>query len=198
MKLNMSQKTKKQNKLHTMIGAISWLVLATTLAGFGGLCMVSIFEWPVSGRFGVVQSGSMEPSIPIGSLLWLSARASYTQDDVIAFVHPNAIANTSDKSNTHQSKIIALHRIIDVTQTEYVTKGDANSSSDPWKVAHTNVIGEVTFQILYVGYLITWLQTPNGIVLSLVVPIIVFGSHILRTYIHNKKNRPITRILLNQ
>jgi len=189
MKLNEIQKKKQLTKLHAMIGVSSWLVLATTLAGLGGLVSISIFGWPISGRFGVVQSGSMEPSIPIGSLLWLSARASYNHSDVIAFTHPNAAQSSSETNNTPQTKIIALHRITEVRGYNYFTKGDANQSADPWQVSRAQIIGAVSYQVPYLGYVISWLQTANGIVVSLVLPGGIIFSHIIRTIFQNKRDK---------
>lgn len=189
MKLNKTQKRKQLTKLHAMIGVSSWLVLATTLAGLGGLASISFFGWPINGRFGVVQSGSMEPSIPVGSLLWLSARASYNQSDVIAFPHPNGLKNDQRLYKNDQTKIIALHRVTEIKESGYLTKGDANQSSDPWQVPVDQVIGTVIYQIPYLGYLISWLQTPNGIVVSLVLPGGIIFSHLIRTIIQNKRDR---------
>lgn len=156
------------------IGVIS-LILTTVF--FIALFSIHAFQWPLSGKFVVVRSGSMEPAISVGSLLWLSARASYQPSDVIAFMHPDA--------NTE--KVVALHRIQSSIQREdnhtyFVTKGDANESVDQKEVPESLVIGSTQLIIPYLGYFIGWLQSGVGVTLTLVLPILLYVSHLLRTY----------------
>ena len=160
--------------LTNSIGIIS---LVTTTVLFIALFSIHVFQWPFSGKFVVVRSGSMEPAISVGSLLWLSAQASYQPSDIVAFTHPD--------SNTE--KVVALHRIESSVKKEdastyFVTKGDANQSADQNQVSETSVIGSPKVVIPYLGYFIGWLQSGVGITITLVLPIVLYVSHTLRSY----------------
>jgi len=197
------QKQSKHLRLfRTAIGLLTWSVLCASLVSVVLLCTIALFNWPIQGRFGVVKSGSMEPNIPIGSLLWLKARASYTHSDVVAFTHPDSLTpqadpaqnnlaahykNVSTKNNLNtSSKIIALHRILEEKDDYFITKGDANATTDPWKVKKSDVLGKVQFQIPYLGYFISWLQTQAGILTTVVLPLSILLTHSLRTYFESK------------
>lgn len=111
----------------------------------------------------VVRSDSMSPSIEAGSVVFVSSTpaADLQVGDVITF------------SRTGSSSRVT-HRIADVDRADgeirFVTRGDANEQVDSAVVRGTEVIGRVTFSIPLLGYLLTFAQTPVGIVALLVVP----------------------------
>lgn len=84
-----------------------------------------------------ISSGSMEPSYPVGSIVYIdplssSVEAQYLQDgDVIAFYS----ASSGD---------MTVHRIIENDQTvqELITKGDANAEADLLPIPYENVVGK--------------------------------------------------------
>jgi len=102
----------------------------------------------------IVQSGSMEPELHVGALVYVSK--ADTDDlavgDVITF-------KISEET-------LATHRIIEVVQESgsvaYRTKGDANEMEDSNLVAPQNVVGKVRFSVPELGYLVTYIQEPPG------------------------------------
>lgn len=96
------------------------------------------------GNCFVVLSGSMEPAIPTGSLIFTFQDEQILTGDIITFQKKDAIIT---------------HRVIGQTQDRYMTKGDANSLVDAGTVSMTQIIGKVFFHIPYLGYLITFLQS---------------------------------------
>lgn len=94
------------------------LVLVVLIAILG-LLLPAIF----SSRLVIVYSGSMEPALPVGSLVVMSPvePTSIMVGDIIAFNPP---ANPD---------VIICHRVIEVTDGEspaFCTKGDANEVPD--------------------------------------------------------------------
>lgn len=111
--------------------------------------------------FGVL-TGSMEPSYPIGSLI-------YVKDAKPSELHVNDVITFSISPN-----VIATHRIVELVPDEnnpsiirYRTKGDANNSEDGMLVHYKNIIGTPVFTIPNLGYLASYIQNPPGSYLTL-------------------------------
>lgn len=112
-------------------------------------------EFPMPFGFGsaVVLSGSMEPKLSVGDLIIIKEPNELKKDDIIVF-----------KDNS--SNIV--HRIIEINGDDLTTKGDANLIADA-PINLKNVKGKVVFNIPLIGYLINFLKTPIGIVLTIVI-----------------------------
>lgn len=108
----------------------------------------------------IVVSGSMEPTLPVGSMIYTQKQVGYGIGEVIAF--KNAAGQT------------VTHRIVDVKDDAYVTKGDANKSTDAETVPMTSVIGKTTFTLPQIGSFISYLKTPFGFFAILMVPCLIF------------------------
>lgn len=110
----------------------------------------------------IVRSGSMEPSIPVGSLIMTVPQESYAVNDVITFG-----ADT-------QQQIPTTHRIVDVVRETgapmFVTQGDANDTVDPKQVAPQEVIGKVVVHVPSLGYLFDFARQPLGFMLLIAIP----------------------------
>ena len=79
-------------------------------------------------------------------------------------------------------KSIVLHRIVEVQTTEYgtlkfYTKGDANNTADLDPVYSDKIVGILTYRIPGIGHFIMFTQTPLGILLFLVLPILCFIAY---------------------
>ena len=129
-----------------------------------------IFAFLIAGIriFGVqvygVLTGSMEPSYPTGSLIYVKRvdASDLRVNDVITFsISPN---------------VIATHRIVEIVPDEsnpailrYRTKGDANKDVDASLVSANNIIGKAMFAIPKLGYLASFIQQPPGIYVAILV-----------------------------
>lgn len=157
-------------KLFRVIGNILYgSVFAVLIFVAGGLA-ISTFNIPGNYKILTVQSGSMEPSIKIGSVVIVQPASDYKTGDVITVSEP---ANR---------KVSLTHRITEVKErdgkTFYVTKGDANETPDSEERPKENVVGKVLFSIPYVGYPISFAKTRDGLVVLVIIPatIIVYSE----------------------
>jgi len=107
-----------------------------------------------------VLSGSMEPEIQTGSIIAINtddAQDTFQKGDVITF-------QTNDD-------MVVTHRVAEVDNGHYVTKGDANDAPDVEPVTQESVIGEYTgFSIPYAGYVMTFANSKEGAAILLVLP----------------------------
>lgn len=106
----------------------------------------------------IVQSGSMEPTIKTGSLVFVSSAGSYVPNDIITF-----------KSST-DSKVLVTHRLIEHKGSEYFTAGDANKTPDNGSVTKDQIMGKVVLSIPYLGYGADFAKKPFGFILLVIVP----------------------------
>lgn len=105
-------------------------------------------------RPAVVVSGSMEPAIHTGSMVFVDTEydaASVVERDIIAF----------DVKGT-----MVTHRVKELTEKGFVTKGDANSDPDPATVSVDSYIGRVIIWIPWIGYATRFLSLPQGKVMA--------------------------------
>ncbi len=103
----------------------------------------------------VVLSGSMEPTLHVGSLSFINKNYKYEdlkKGDIIAY-----------KAET---KVLVAHRVYSIEENGIITKGDANESDDGLSVNKVNYIGKNVFNIPYVGYAVRYIQTPKGKIIS--------------------------------
>ncbi len=102
-----------------------------------------------------VISGSMEPEIPVGSIVC-------SQKVEFADLKENDIISYQVSSDT-----IVTHRIvsIDNEKKQVITKGDANNVNDANPVPSSNIIGKVVFSLPLIGYISIHMQSMLGIVI---------------------------------
>lgn len=110
----------------------------------------------------VITSGSMEPHIPTGSIIFVKPKKfGYKKGDIITF-------------NLSQEASIVSHRIIAYRSQdghiEYQTKGDANDNPDNFFVTFSMIKGHVVLVIPFIGRVLFLLQTPEGFSFCFVVP----------------------------
>jgi len=133
---------------------VGGIVLMYTFLTFKNSGPANIFMKPY-----VVQSGSMEPTIHVGSVILTKKQATYSPFDIVTFA-PNG---RTDQLVTHR---IAARN----TDNTYLTSGDANEALDAWTISSNDIIGKVVFKIPYLGYAVNFVQTPKGFVAFVVIP----------------------------
>lgn len=111
----------------------------------------------------VVLTGSMDPALPVGSIVLTQKSTAYHLNEIVAF-------KKTDKTVTH--------RIVEVENKNnvlyYKTKGDANNVADTDLVRKDNVLGKMIFSIPYLGLLVLFLKTIPGFIIFIVLPAIIY------------------------
>ena len=88
----------------------------------------------------VVISGSMEPTLKVGGVLYYEKINIDELDEGDILVY---------QANDH----IISHRIVDIIEDDFITKGDKNNSVDNYLVSSNQVLGKGTnWSIPYIGY----------------------------------------------
>ena len=134
----------------------------------------------------IVRSGSMTPTIGVGSVAVVSAKQNspvYKTGDIIAF--------RSEKN----SKTIITHRIVGVEPLKsggivYKTKGDANDDPDAALVKSQNILGKTHIVIPYVGKILAFAKSDIGfpsLILFPAIVVILFESWSIFKEIHKTR-----------
>lgn len=135
--------------------------LAATLGVAFVLVMASPFL-PITDAIQLftVRSGSMEPTIPTGSLIFVRPSDVYVDGDIIT-------VRTGDQKTV-------THRVIEVLATDvgqaYRTKGDNNEEADPVEIRPADVIGKTVLTLPYLGYPVAYAQTRTGFLTLIFIP----------------------------
>src|SRR3989344_4679681 len=128
----------------------------------GALFLISIVPFRNGIDTKIVQSGSMEPAIHVGALVFVRPSASYSVGDIITFGEDSA------------SAVPTTHRVEGVRKvgaTEfYTTKGDANEEADQQEVANNEVIGKVFLSVPFAGFVLDFARQPLGFALLIAFP----------------------------
>lgn len=98
----------------------------------------------------IVLSGSMEPEISVGSLVY-----------ILENIPPEEIQEQDVIAYRRGEQMQVLHRVIQVDEKKkmFQTKGDANEKADPGMVDFSQYVGKEVFSIPYLGYGADFIQT---------------------------------------
>ena len=118
------------------------------------LCIPAVLPRMMGYEVYTVVSGSMEPEIPVGSLICIEGAepTEIAEGEVIAFY------------SSVDAGAVITHRIVEnrVISGEFITKGDANEKEDMLPVPYGNVIGRAVFTMPKAGDLLERLTTSAG------------------------------------
>lgn len=127
------------------------LVTAATV-GIAAVVGPAAVLWHQGYRMYVVHTGSMTPTYPPGTVVVdRPPSASYRAGEVITFRHSDL---TTD---------VVTHRVVGVTAAGIHTKGDANTTPDPWTIRPNQVQGQTILGVRRAGYVAVYFQQPAGI-----------------------------------
>ncbi|MBQ1407162.1 MAG: signal peptidase I [Eubacterium sp.] len=151
----MEKDAERQNSFAAVI--LNTLGVILILAGLIPALMLTVPRIAGFEMYNVV-SGSMEPEIPVGSMVFVKPAGDTVrigEGDVIAFYRNGAVIT---------------HRVVAVNDStgEIHTKGDANAQEDMETVPYGDVIGIVEHHFPYVGHI-------GGVLTKLSGKILLFG-----------------------
>jgi signal peptidase I len=156
-------------------------------SGFAFIALIALLlivsTFPISGNIKVmiVQSGSMEPAIRMGSVVVAKPMDSYKAGDIITF-------------ELKGSEYPVTHRIQDIGVVEgkryYITKGDANEEEDQTEIRKEDIFGKVLVAVPYLGYAINFAQKPIGFALVIIIPgLIIIADEVKKIIREVKKDK---------
>lgn len=112
----------------------------------------------------IVLSGSMNPAFDTGSLIFVKPKKpeEIAVGDIITFKGLGA------------NQSLTSHRVVEINNDagniSFITRGDANEANDPTPVPVGNLVGKVSFAIPYMGYLLDFMQTKQGLIYLVIIP----------------------------
>lgn len=90
-------------------------------------------------KFASIQTNSMEPTLMIGDSV------------VIKYVRPSLVKKGDMLAYEYElengKKVVIIHRVYEVINDGFITKGDNNDIPDTWTVKNNQVIGIVKFKL---------------------------------------------------
>lgn len=111
----------------------------------------TLFGWSMA----VVISGSMSPAIEVDDMVIIHRQSEYECGDVVMYKDGDSLVT---------------HRVAEVTDTGYITKGDANNTPDP-PIAADRVVGKTVLVIPKIGRLTSAARTPLGMCILVMIGI---------------------------
>ena len=146
----MSKQKKKGSPVPAICSVLGTAVLILVII----LCLPFTIPRLMGGQIYTVVSGSMEPAIPVGSLVYVEGMEpeDVAVDDVIAFY------------GGRDANAIITHRVVEnrVIMGEFITKGDANQTNDMNPVNYNEFIGKVEWSVPEVGVIAQILTSREG------------------------------------
>lgn len=156
-------KNTKKEKIKRVLSIIINIILGFFIV-LGLVIAFSMIPFKNNFKILSVMSGSMEPAIKTGNLVFIKPSAAYDQGEIISF-HPN---------DAKTEKEIVTHRIDSVENSInhkfYITKGDANNAPDPQRISEDKIVGKYIFRVPLLGYLFGFIKTIPGLVLIIIIP----------------------------
>lgn len=159
-----SLKIKNMN-LKLIFKTISWMIIAVILL-IAGLTALSTISTPLQFKMFIVESGSMEPTIQTGSIVIIKPQNEYKKNDIITFKR-NEDVDIKARNTT------VTHRIIEINNNSFITKGDTNSTKDSEPISNNLVVGKLFLTIPLLGYPVSFAKTQTGLILLIIIPAVL-------------------------
>ena len=161
----------------------SWVALFAVLIAFALFTHLA----PLTGRQPfIIGGGSMEPSIPVGSLV------------IVSSVDPLTITAGDPVTIRADNGIVITHRVtrvVDLPEGRFFElKGDANPHADASLVPARAIVGIANVYVPYAGYVQEYLAT----LLGLVAAVVLLGALLLIYTLLEMLERPSRSVLAAQ
>lgn len=176
-------KNKRADVLLWCMLALALVLCVTVIGqvlgnGYVSVCGYSMFR---------VATGSMEPELPIGTLL-------VTKETPVEAIEKGEIVTFRSKQ-AGMLGVIITHRVVAVHEDEngvifLETKGDANPYADGHFVDKTNLIGRLaiaTGEGNVLAAVIQFLSSPAGFLACIVLPCLIGGIFLMRESVGSLK-----------
>lgn len=135
---------------------VTWSVILCTLFLICTLFIPTLFGTEPY----IVLSGSMEPVIHTGSLVYITEINEAPQEnDIIAY--------------DAGSGIPVVHRVISKGESGYITKGDANTTPDMSEVAPDKILGRMVLTVPNAGFILSAVRSHSFHIGSMSLPVAI-------------------------
>ncbi|MBS6195101.1 MAG: signal peptidase I [Clostridiales bacterium] len=152
--MSLNRKEYKKSPVSVVCSALGTVLLIMLVVICLPLTAPRLFGYHIYS----VISGSMEPEIPTGSLVYIKEAVpeEIQEGDVIAFY------------GAMDSNAIITHRVVEnrVLMGEFITKGDANQTEDMNPIPYDNFIGIVVRSIPKVGQIAQLFTSQTGKIIA--------------------------------
>jgi signal peptidase len=122
-----------------------------------------VAAWLLGWQLQSVETGSMAPTYPIGSLLVVGQVDPSDVEPGMALVF----------EDPRMPGRLVVHRVVGQApgaELQFLTKGDANAAADAGPVPARLVRGRILWSISRLGTLLSWLQWPRSLVVLVLIP----------------------------
>ena len=141
MTIDTSDKHEEGGKfLPALCNILGWLILLSVIVACGAVTVPKLFGYETYE----IISGSMEPAIPVGSLVFVQpiAPEDAQPGEIVAYLSGDSVV---------------VHRVQknQLVEGQLITKGDANAEEDINPVSYGAVIGRVRLHVPVAGSLMT-------------------------------------------
>lgn len=184
--------------LATILSFLGTIIIVVTLV----MCLIVVVPPLMGYHVYTVASASMEPDIPVGSLVLVEDVNPTTllSNDIITFVRQEGPAVTERSeagSSTGGSGVPVTHRVVenDVSTREIITKGDANSTNDLYPVSYEDVVGRMVFSVPVLGNVVAGLATMAGKISAAVLVVCGLLLCIAGSRMKKKAEQPDVQVL---
>ncbi|OGK15513.1 signal peptidase I [Candidatus Roizmanbacteria bacterium RIFCSPHIGHO2_01_FULL_39_12c] len=155
-----------KNDFFQNLGIVSQILVKSVIFGILPflIFMMVTSRVPIFGiQSFVVLTGSMEPLLPTGNIVFTQNFDLYQIGDIVAF---------------KSGGVNITHRIIDTeindNQLLYRTQGDANNNPDGQSITGDKILGRVFYHIPYIGKFAIFLRTLPGFITLIIIPALIF------------------------
>lgn len=150
-----------------LFNTLEWILLIIAIVGAIGMILPRVFHIVPY----IVLSGSMEPEIQAGSIVYIDRNIEteeIKEKDIVGYCMSDGMK--------------VVHRItqLDKENRMAVTKGDANQVEDIAPVSFEQIEGKAITSIPYIGYGVAWIRSAMGIIFIIFVTALFFINTILR------------------
>ena len=168
---------RRKNPLAAVFRAVGIILLIAIIA----ICVPLIVPKTMGYQLYTVVSGSMEPAIPTGSLVYVKyiQPEEIQTEDVIAFYGTDADGS------------IVTHRVVSnsAAMGNFITKGDANSDNDMNPIPYANYIGKVQLSVPKLGGIFQTITGTNGKIAAVSMIGLAIVLEILAAVLQGKREK---------
>jgi len=135
--------------------AILFIIIIAPLIG------ILVNAGPV--RFMTVTGDSMEPAITSNDIIVVTAAGQLAVGDVVSY-----------RYRLEDGGVVTItHRIVEIIEGGYITRGDSYDKEDSYMVAQEDVIGVMRVKIPLLGALVHFAGTVAGLLVLVIVPAVI-------------------------